>query len=142
MGIPFLYNNTNKQINGMIIGAKHASTVAADLVKGYFETKLFYLQRRNVGIDASLTFRDKYRRYLYDWRIMLHKRLDYFEEVLNLLNSPHPSIKFTSGNDDSKLNYFNITIIKSEASLITEIHKKKTLEVILICHFKFAIPGT
>ena len=113
MGIPFLYNNTNKQINDMIIGAKHASTVAADLVKGYFETKLFYLQRRNVGIDASLTFRDKYRRYLYDWRIMLHKRLDYFEEVLNLLNSPHPSIKFTSGNDDSKLNYFNITIIKS-----------------------------
>ena len=118
-GVPY------KQINGMIAGAKYAPTVA-DLVMGYLETKLFYLLRYNMGIDAALAFWDKYRRYLDDGQIMWDKRLGNFGKVLNLLNTLHPSIRFTSENDDSKLNFLNITIIKSKNNFITEIHQKDT----------------
>ena len=68
-----------------------------------------------------------YRRYLDDGQIMWDTRVGNFENVFEQLNSLHPMLKFTCEQDKYKLVYLDVTILKTETGIETEIYNKKLM---------------
>ena len=114
-----------KQANGTATGIKPAPPYA-NLVMGYLEIELFYKLELNLGQKVAKYFWHQYRRFLDDGQIMWDTRLGDFLEVFNLLNSMHPSIKFTSESSDKELVFLDIRILKTKVGFETVIYTKET----------------
>ena len=127
-----LENNTGyfngsfyRQRIGTATGIKPAGTYA-DLTMGYLETILFTKLKISEGQKVAHYFWRHYRRYLDDGQIMWDTRLGSFENVFSHMNSLHPMLKFTCEHDREKLVYLDVTILKCETGIETEIYNKET----------------
>ena len=127
-----LNNNTGyfngeiyRQVSGTATGIKPAPPYA-DLAIGYLEIQLFYKIRAKLGKKVALYFWTNYRRYLDDGIVFWDKRLCDFSEIFVLLNSMHPSIKFTMERSDSELKYLDVLVYKTPTGFKTMVKSKDT----------------
>ena len=123
--IGFFNGNYFKQVVGTATGIKPAPPYA-NLTIGYIEIMLFYKLKSQLGKPVAQYFWSHYRRFLDDGQIMWDLRLGDFKEVLYLMDSLDPSIKFTSECSIDRLIYLDIVIVKTETGFMTEIHQKET----------------
>ena len=127
-----LQNNTGyfngeiyRQVTGTATGIKPAPPYA-DLAMGYLEVKLFYKLRAKLGNKVASFFWSNYRRYLDDGIIFWDKRLCDFQEVFNILNEMHQSIKFTMECSDSHLKFLDVLVYKTPLGFKTVVDAKET----------------
>ena len=87
---------------------------------------MFYQLKNQLGNEVAQYFWKNYRRYLDDGQIMWDTRLCDFSLILEIMNALHPSIVFTFDGHMERLTFLNVTVIKTDYGLITEIFNKDT----------------
>lgn len=108
------YNDGNKyrQIKGTAMGTKIAPTYA-NLVMGYLEQQMY----RQISVQFDQNFCDYviqfWKRYLDDCIIFWSRSEKDLYKFKDLINSLHPSIKFTMETSDTQLPFLDILILKS-----------------------------
>ena len=129
-----------KQVVGTATGIKPAPPYA-NLTIGYLEIKLFFKLNAKFGSKIANYFWDVYRRFLDDGQIMWDIRLGNFLEVLEVMNSLDPMIKFTYESSKEKLIFLDIVITKTQKASKLRFIKKKPMRP-LIYRLKVVIQGT
>ena len=117
--------NFYRQLTGTSTGIKPAPTYA-DLAMGYLEIQLFYKIRVKLGNQVALYFWKFYRRYLDDGIIFWDVRLGNFDEVFNIINNMHPSLKFTMERSMTSIKYLDVVLYKTESGFKTVVNSKDT----------------
>lgn len=114
-----------RQVTGTATGIKPAPPYA-DLAMGFLEVQLFYKLKAKLGKKVALYFWTNYRRYLDDGIIFWDKRVCDFQEVFDILNNMHPSIKFTMECSESQLKYLDVLVYKTPLGFKTVVNAKDT----------------
>ena len=117
--------DTYRQIKGTAMGTKVAPSYA-NLVMAYLEEKMY----DEVGNRFDQMFKEyivqKWKRYLDDCFIFWTKSQNDLEDFHSILNSLHPSIKFTTETSKHELPFLDILIKLSNNKIVTDIYYKKT----------------
>jgi hypothetical protein len=113
------------QIKGTAMGTKVAPTYAT-LVLGFLEEKLFEDMDQRFGNQYAQYMKIQWKRYLDDCFIFWSKTDEELNELHNMLNNLHPSIKFTMEKSTAELPFLDILIIKQGRKIITDLYYKKT----------------
>ena len=114
-----------RQIKGTAMGTKVAPTYA-NLVMGYLEQHMYNKVAEIFDRDFSDFVRQHWKRYLDDCIIFWSRSEDELLKFKDLLNSLHPSIKFTMESNRTELPFLDILIKKSGTQIITDIYYKPT----------------
>ena len=120
-----LNKNSKKQVVETATGIKPAPPYT-NLTIGYMEIKLFYKLNAKFGSKIANYFWDVYRRFLDDGQIMWDVRLGNFLDVLEVMNTLDPMIKFTFESSKEKLIFLDIVITKTHKGFETEVYQKET----------------
>ena len=123
--VGFFNGNFYKQITGTSTGIKPAPTYA-DLSMGYLEVLAFYKIRQKLGRKVASYFWNFYSRYLDDGFIFWDKRLGEFSEIFEILNTMHPSLKFTIERSDTSLKFLDVVVYKTQSGFKTVVNCKDT----------------
>ena len=121
----FFDNQYFLQIKGTAMGTKVAPTYAT-LVMGFLEENLYSTVDTHFDNTFGEYIRDSWRRYLDDCFVFWTKTREELQDFYGLLNNIHPSIKFTMDVQDKELPFLDITIIKENTQIITDLFYKKT----------------
>ena len=105
-----------KQLNGTAIGTKFAPPYAI-LLMDYLEDKIL-----NSLVEKPLVW---WRYIDYIFMIWQHGE-EKLKEFLKILNSCHPTIKFTSEYSLDKVNFLDVEVIRSGNKLLTDLYIKPT----------------
>ena len=92
-----------KQLNGTAIGTKFAPPYAI-LFMGYFEDKFL-----NSLVEKSFVW----WHYIDDIFMIWQQGEEKLTEFLKILNSCHPTIKFTAEYSVDKVNFLDVEVIRS-----------------------------
>ena len=114
-----------KQIKGTAMGTKVAPTYA-NLVMAYLEKILYEKVGQIFGQEFKTYVYEQWKRFLDDCFILWSKSTDDLEKFHEILNSLHPSIKFTIESSNLELPFLDILIKLSNNKIITDIYYKKT----------------
>lgn len=132
-GLSIILENNNfsfngsyyNQTKGTAMGTKVAPTYAA-LVLGFLEEIMYERIKTEKGHEFGQFIIDNWKRFLDDcfsfWPFSV-KDLNYFENVLNTL---HEDIKFKPSTNSTHLPFLDVLVIKSGASISTDIFYKIT----------------
>ena len=116
---------TYRQTKGTAMGTKVAPSYA-NLVMAYLEEKMY----EDVGNKFGQIFKEyivqKWKRYLDDCFIFWTKSRNDLEDFHIILNSLHPSIRFTIETSKHELPFLDILIKLSNNKITTDIYYKKT----------------
>ena len=107
------------------MGTKVAPTYAT-LVMGFLEENLYSTVDKHFDNTFGEYIRDSWRRYFDDCFVFWTKTREELQDFYGLLNNIHPSIKFTMDVQDKELPFLDITIIKENTQIITDLFYKKT----------------
>ena len=122
----FYFNGRNYiQIRGTAMGTKFAPTYAT-LVMGFLEQKLYQEVENTFGIEYAKMFESSWKRYLDDCFIIWSRSDEDLNTFSDILNSIHPSIKFTRDISSQKLPFLDILVIKEGTEIKTDIFYKDT----------------
>ena len=121
----YFNGNFYRQVTGTSTGIKPAPTYA-DISMGYLEIKLFYKICKKLGKNVALYFWRSYRRYLDDGFVFWDRRLCDFDEVFQILNNIHSSLKFTMERSEESLKYLDVIVYKTESGFQTVVSSKDT----------------
>ena len=122
----FTFNNTNYiQLIGTAMGTIFAPTYAT-LVLGYLEEKLYDLIESLYDTKTKIYIEKNWDRFLDDCHILLDKNIIDPNDLHKLLNSLHPSIKFTMEVNENKLPFLDILINKENNHIWMDIYSKPT----------------
>ena len=119
----------NDRCYSMKTGTATGTTVAptyANLVMAFLEIKLYAKVLQVFGEEAHKYVVKNWLRFLDDGIILWKKSFGNFSLFMEILNSLHPSIKFTRESNDQKASFLNVTLYKENNSLKTDIFYKKT----------------
>ena len=105
-----------KQLNGTAIGTKFAPPYAI-LFMGYLEDKIL-----NSLVEKPLVWWC----YIDDIFMIWQHGEEKLKEFLKILNSCHPTIKFTSEYSLDKVNFLDAEVIRSGNKLFTDLYIKPT----------------
>ena len=105
-----------KQLQGTAIGTKFAPPHAI-LFIGYLEVKI-----SNSFVEKPLVW----WRYIDDIFMIWQHGEEKFKEILKILNSCHPTIKFTAEYFLDKVNFLDVEVIRSGNNLLTDLYIKPT----------------
>ena len=114
-----------RQIKGTAMGTKVAPTYA-NLVMGYLEKQLYDKTEETFNLDFRNYIIEHWKRYLDDCIIFWSRSMEDLNTFKMLLNSLHPSIKFTMESSQIELPFLDILIKKSGTKIITDIYYKQT----------------
>ena len=122
----FMFDNKHfLQIKGTAMGTKVAPTYAT-LVLGFLEEKLFENLDQLFGNEYGQYMKANWKRYLDDCFIFWSKSDEELNDLHNVLNNLHPSIKFTMESSTTELPFLDILVIKEDRKIITDLYYKKT----------------
>ncbi|XP_071152298.1 uncharacterized protein [Mytilus edulis] len=117
--------NKYRQIKGTAMGTKVVPTYA-NLVMGYLEQQMY----RQISVQFDQNFCDYvikfWKRYLDDCIIFWSRSEKDLYKFKDLINSLHPSIKFTMETSDTQLPFLDFLILKSGRHIKTDIYYKST----------------
>ena len=117
--------NIYRQIKGTAMGTKVAPSYA-NLVMGFLEQQMYDKIAEIFDEDFRDYIINNWKRYLDDCVIFWSRSKDDLKKFHELLNTLHPSIKFTMETSDTELPFLDILIKKSGTRIITDIYYKKT----------------
>ncbi|XP_071122593.1 uncharacterized protein [Mytilus edulis] len=112
------------QISGTAMGTKVAPTYAT-LVMGFLEDKMYQQVESEFDTAFKVYVKSEWKRFLDDCFIILNKSHN-LEKFHSLINTLHPSIKFTIESSEQRLPFLDILILKNGTTLTTDIYYKKT----------------
>ena len=144
--VKFILNNNTFHFNdshyiqkrGTAMGTKMAPTYAT-LFMGYLEKKLYEKIESQFNIDTRRYFERNWLRYLDDCFIVWKTDFGDINELHSILNSLHPSISFKWSASPTSINFLDITLIKEDNLLKTDIFYKVT-DTHQYLHFKSCHP--
>ena len=129
-GVEFSFNNTMyKQIDGVAMGSPLGASMA-NIFVGFYEKVLFQ--------KTSHPF--CYFRYVDDTFVMIRSKADAIS-FFNLLNSLHPSLRFTMESENNGcLSFLDVFVQRSleEGKFLTRIYRKPTFTGLYINWDSFA----
>ena len=97
-----------------------------NLVMAYLEIKLYQIIREKYGKERMDHFVKEWLRYLDDCFLNWDLTIDTTENLLKILHSLHPSIKFETEDSETEANYLDIKIIVKDSKIITDLFQKPT----------------
>ena len=103
-----------KQLNGTAIGTKFAPPYAV-LFMGYLEDKIL-----NSRVEKPLVW----WHYIDDIFMIWQHGKEKLTEFLKILNSCHPTIKFTAEYSLDKVNFLDVEVIRNGNKLLTGLYIK------------------
>ena len=119
-------NETFLQISGTAMGTKMAPTYAI-LVMGFLEEKMYTRLKEVYNDDICQEIINSWLRYIDDcWIIWNTNRYGNILIFKNLINSLHPSIKFTIETNTHNINFLDVTVYIEENKLEKDIYHKVT----------------
>ena len=122
----FTYNGRfYLQIRGLLMGTKSAPTLAT-LVMAYLEIKLYDIIGERYGRQIQEEFTRNWHRFLDDCFLNWNTEIDTPNNIINILNNLHPSIKFEEYIDHTEVDYLDVTIRKKNGKIITNLFQKVT----------------
>ena len=101
-----------KQLQGTAIGTKFAPPYAI-LFMGYLEDKVL-----NSFVEKPLVW----WRYIDDIFMIWDHGEEKLKEFLKILNSCHPTVKFTAEYSLDKVNFLDVEVIRSGNKLLTDLY--------------------
>ena len=110
---------------GTAMGTKMAPTYAT-LFMGYLEEKFYTEIEKRFDANVRLYFENNWLRYLDDCFIIWKNEFGEIDELHDILMNLHPAITFKWQTDPNKINFLDITVIKEETNLKTDIFYKVT----------------
>ena len=113
------------QIKGVSMDTKLAPTYV-NLVMAYLEIKLYQIIREKYGKEIMNQFVKEWLRYLDDCFLNWDLTIDTTENLLKILHSLHPSIKFETEETKTEANYLDIKILVKDNKIITDLFQKPT----------------
>ena len=105
-----------KQLNGAAIGTKFAPPYAI-LFMGHLEDKIL-----NSVVEKPLVWSC----YIDDIFMIWQHGEETLKEFLKILNSCHPTIKFTAEYSLDKVNFLDVEVIRSGNKLLADLYIKPT----------------
>lgn len=114
-----------KQIKGTAMGTKVAPTYA-NLVMAFLENILYQKVRERYDEEFRNYIYKQWKRYLDDCFIFWNKSFEELETFHEILNTLHPSIKFTKETNYIQLPFLDILVKIDQNKVITDIFYKKT----------------
>lgn len=122
----FTFNDTYfLQTKGTAMGTKVAP-IYATLVLAYLEEILYKESEKEFGSNFRTYLETNFKRYLDDCFIIFTKTEQELKLFHNLLNTLHPSIKFTIEKNKNRLPFLDTVIINNNGKLQTDIYYKPT----------------
>ena len=122
----FTFNGRNYlQIKGVSMGTKLAP-MSVNLVMAYLEIKLYQIIRGKYGKEIMDQFVKEWLRYLDDCFLNWDLTVDTTENLLKILHSLYPSIKFETEESETEANYLDIKILVKDHKIITDLFEKPT----------------
>lgn len=119
-------NNYYKQLVGVAMGTKMAPCYA-NIVMAYVEKILFDKCQVFFTTEQITLLKENYWRFLDDCLIVWDtNKLGDYRIFTELMSNIHPNFKFTFNIDRNTTNFLDITIIKKNGRLITDIYRKPT----------------
>ncbi|XP_071126623.1 uncharacterized protein [Mytilus edulis] len=106
------------------MGTKVAPTYAT-LVMGFLEDKMYQQVESEFDTAFKVYVKSEWKRFFDDCFIILNKSHN-LEKFHSLINTLHPSIKFTIESSEQRLPFLDIVILKNGTTLTTDIYYKKT----------------
>ena len=113
------------QIQGTAMGTKCAP-VYATLVVAFLEVKLYQKFEARFGEEHRKKFENEWLRYLDDCFIYWDTTLCHEDQLHEILNDLHPSIKFTMESSPNKMNFLDVQLLILNDKVITDIYYKPT----------------
>ena len=135
----FIFNQVNYiQIRGTAMGTKVAPTYVT-LVMGYLENKLYNIIENKYGLTHKNKFFTSWKRYLDDCFIIWDERIDKVDNLFEILQNLHTSIKFTIESSKTSIHFLDIYISVNDYKISTDIYRKPTDSQQYV-HFKSCHP--
>ena len=122
----FMFNGENYlQLCGTAMGTIFSPTYAT-LIVGYLENKMYIIIEINYGIDVRKYIEENWDRFLDDCFTLLDENKISAIDLLNILNSLNPNIKFTMEVSKTNIPFLDILVNKNEKTLWMDIYSKPT----------------
>ena len=96
------------------------------LTVAYLEENLYEIIGKKYGNDIKEEFTKSWKRYLDDYFIFWKCSWGDISELHNLLQNPHPKIKFTTEHSSKELPFLDILIKYINGQIFTDINHKPT----------------
>lgn len=113
------------QMFGTAMGTKFAPTYAT-LVLGYLEEELYAKIGTELGEHIQEKFTASLRRYLDDVFFIWNNEVCHISTVLDMMNSMHDKINYTTEQSPDSIPFLDILVIKTGRKLSTDIYYKPT----------------
>ena len=122
----FCFNDAHYlQTKGTAMGTKVAP-IYATLVLAYLEEKLYNQAEQEFDQDFRIYLEDNFKRFLDDCFIIFTKAEEELKRFHSLLNTLHPSIKFTIDKSRTRLSFLDTQVTNQNGTLLTDIYYKPT----------------
>ena len=116
-------NKCYLQINGTAMGTKMAPTYAT-LVMGYLEMKLYQKIEEEYNYEIRTYFEENWKRFLDDCFLLWP--YGNTRQLIDIVNSLHPKIQFTSEQSDTNCPFLDVMVIKEGRKIKTDLYNKPT----------------
>ena len=107
------------------MGSKFAP-IYASLVLAYLEEKLYKLSEKEFDSNFKSYLEEHFKRFLDDCFLIFNKSDEQLRKFHSLLNSLHPSIKYTIDKSETHLPFLDTLVISKDGHLYTDIYYKPT----------------
>lgn len=122
----FKFNNKHYlQNKGTAMGTKMAPTYAT-LTLGFLEEVMYQKVKESFDEEFGVYIMQNWKRYLDDCFIIWNRDLTDLEKFQNILNQLDASLKFTMDHSTSCIPFLDVSVIKREDKIITDIFYKRT----------------
>ena len=106
---------------------------------GYLENKLYNIIENKYGLAQKNKFVTSWKRYLDDCFIIWDERIDKIDNLFEILQNLHTSIKFTIESSKTSIHFLDIHISVKDYKISTDIYRKPTDSQQYV-HFKSCHP--
>ena len=102
------------------------ASIYATLVLAYLEEKLYNQAEQEFDPDFRIYLEDNFKRSLDDCFIIFTKSEEELKGFHALLNTLHPSIKFSIEKSRTRLSFLDPQVTNQNGTLLTDIYNKRT----------------
>ncbi|VDO66870.1 unnamed protein product [Schistosoma curassoni] len=129
MNVQFRFDNEYyRQLDGVAMGSPLGPLLA----------NIFLAKLENGPLKSAITHLPTYYRYIDDAPIVLEKENDK-HNLLNIFNNVHPSINFTSGDEqNNSISFLDVQITRTDGTIKRRVHRKSAAGQ--YTHFHSAVP--
>ena len=113
------------QVKGTAMGTKFAPAYAT-LVLAYLEEKMYKKSETEFSQNFRLYLEENFKRFLDDCFLIFNQPEKDLDKFHHLLNSLHPSIRYTIDKSRKQISFLDTLIINNNGKIETDIYYKPT----------------